>query len=191
MAVLTCGVWTPKQHEIRGAPYLKVSQSKWGQTVAKVKLKRSQSVDILTLATVWPLYPDLSLCLALLSTVYSQFIQAYPHIIITLSAVTHVSHHALPYTSPLPVQYHLLLLPHFHLYGTLTTLPYHMLLTWLKQFVYQPFSTIPYCPRLPSCQKKFKYDYKHVRKFCSSIHPTLVQTKHYEWTVTQPHRHVK
>ena len=52
-----------------GAPYLKVSQSKWGQTVAKVKLKMSQSVDILTLATVWPLYPDLSLGLALLSTV--------------------------------------------------------------------------------------------------------------------------
>ena len=64
--------------------------------------------------------------------------------------------------------------------ATLTTLPYHMLLTWLKQFVYQPFSTIPYCPRLPSCQKKFKYDYKHVHKFCSSIHPTLVQTKYYE-----------
>ena len=139
----------------KGALHLKVSQSKWGQTVAIVKLKRSQSVDILTLATVWHLYPDLSLSLALLSTVYSQFIQAYPHIIITLYAVTHVSYHALPHTS---IQYHLVLLPHFHLYGTLTTLPYHTLLTWLKQFVNQPLSTIPYCPWLPSCQKKFKYD---------------------------------
>ena len=86
-----------------GAPYLKVSLSKWGQTVAKVKLKRSQSVDILTLATVWPLYPDLSLCLALLSTVYSQFIQAYPHIIITLYAVTHVSYHTSYFTLACPI----------------------------------------------------------------------------------------
>ena len=74
---------------IIGALHLKVSQSKWGQTVAKVKLKRSQSVDILTLSTVWPLYPVLSLSLAPLPRVYLQFIQAYPHNIITLSAVWH------------------------------------------------------------------------------------------------------
>ena len=57
--------------------------------MAKVKLKRSQSVDILTLATVWPLYPVLSLSLTPLPRVYLQFIQAYPHNIITLSAVWH------------------------------------------------------------------------------------------------------
>ena len=50
-----------------------VSLSKWGQTVAKVKLKRSQSVDILTLPTVWPLYPVLSLSLAPISAIYPQF----------------------------------------------------------------------------------------------------------------------
>ena len=70
-----------------GALELKVSLSKWGQTAAKVKLKRSQSVDILTLPTVWPLYPDLSLSSAPLPRVCLQFIQAYPHILSTLSAV--------------------------------------------------------------------------------------------------------
>ena len=102
-----------------GAPYLKVSQSKWGQTVAKGKLKRSQSVDILTLAPVWPLYPDISHSLTPLSRLKPLFSSPIHSL---TSIYPGLSTHYPDFTCSVTLTNHPYLIP------SLTLLPQHVIL---------------------------------------------------------------